>query len=161
MRSRAPDRGMRLLAGAARRTRGSGTAIEQGHALGTEWLRPFPRRPRQKGERDSRGDPLVPLHSSGAPSVVLHAVDRGREDNCRHRLPDARQVAHGIGRRRVVLACRSVGGHQLVHPATVERRVERACLVVEPGVEVVVDRGQREVTVGGLDSQPSSAAAQF
>jgi hypothetical protein len=83
-------------------------------------------------------------------AVVFDLLEARGEHDLRHRIPDARELSHRIGRRGIVLARRPVIGHDLVQPAAVQRRIQRSHLVVEPGVQLVVDARPLEAVINGL-----------
>ena len=85
------------------------------------------------------------------PAVVVDRVERRREDDPWRRRPDPGEIAHRLGGVGIGLGVRPVRRHQLVHAATVEGRSEPTRLIVEPGVQFVVDVRPGERVVGRLD----------
>ena len=81
------------------------------------------------------------------PAVVVDRIQRRREHDPRGRLPIPGELEHRLGGVRVLIGGRPVCGHHLVQPTSVQRRGNAPHVLVEPGVELVVDDRPVERTV--------------
>ena len=87
---------------------------------------------------DDRGVPIGPL-------------ERPRVDELGHVPPDAGELGHGPGVRRIGVGRGPEPGHQVVGDTPAQERSHRGELLVEMTVQLVVDHVPVELAIGSLE----------